>query len=92
MITLHRLGHIQHELHINPDLIVTIEAHPDTVITLANGAKLVVSEGPDQVAAEVRAYRVDVLAGALRTRRETGDPAPHAPVGLHLAPAAGRDA
>ena len=70
MITLHRLGHPEHELHVNPDLIVTIDANPDTVISLANGSKLVVAETPAQVAAEVRDYRVDVLAGALRSRND----------------------
>jgi flagellar protein FlbD len=70
MITLHRLGHAEQELHVNPDLIVTIEANPDTVITLANGSKLLVSEDPAQVAAAVRHYRVVILAGALRERRE----------------------
>ena len=86
MITLHRLGHAELELHINPDLIVTIEANPDTVITLANGSKLVVAECPSEVAAAVREYRVDVLAGALRARREPdGEPAVQAPVALKLA-------
>ena len=33
MITLHRLGHAAERFHLNPDLIVTIEANPDTVIT-----------------------------------------------------------
>src|SRR5579859_4012449 len=70
MITLHRLGHAEQELHVNPDLIVTIEANPDTVIALANGSKLLVSEDPAQVAAAVRHYRVVILAGALRERRE----------------------
>jgi uncharacterized protein YlzI (FlbEa/FlbD family) len=70
MITLHRLGHAEQELHVNPDLIVTIEATPDTVITLANGSKLLVSERPAEVAAAVRHYRVVILAGALRERRE----------------------
>jgi flagellar protein FlbD len=70
MITLHRLGHAELELLINPDLIVTIEANPDTVITLASGAKLVVAESPNRVAAAVRDYRVEVLAGALRTRAD----------------------
>ncbi len=88
MITLHRLGRVEHEFHVNPDLIVTIEANPDTVITLANGSKLVVSEPPAQVAAEVRDYRVEILAGALRQRRgEAEAPQPEvAPVALRLAP------
>lgn len=86
MITLHRLGHAELELHINPDLIVSIEANPDTVITLANGCKLVVAEAPAEVAAAVRAYRVEILAGALRLRREGGeDEVPPAPAPLHLA-------
>jgi uncharacterized protein YlzI (FlbEa/FlbD family) len=44
MITLHRLGIRSEELQLNPDLITTVEAHPDTVITLATGAKVVVCE------------------------------------------------
>jgi uncharacterized protein YlzI (FlbEa/FlbD family) len=83
MITLHRLGHAELELHINPDLIVQIEANPDTVITLANGCKLVVAEAPAEVAAEVKAYRVEILADALRLRNEGASNAPAVP--LHLA-------
>lgn len=83
MITLHRLGHSDHEIHVNPDLILTIDANPDTVISLANGSKLLVSESPAQVAEEVRRYRVDVLSGALRRRRD-GEPA-QAPGALRLA-------
>ena len=83
MITLHRLGHPEHELHVNPDLIVTIDANPDTVISLANGSKLLVNESPAEVAEEVRTYRVDVLSGALRSRRD-GEPA-QAPAVLRLA-------
>jgi flagellar protein FlbD len=70
MITLHRLGHKLEIFRLNPDLIVTVEATPDTVITLATGAKIVVAETPERVVAEVRAYRVDILAGALRRRHE----------------------
>jgi flagellar protein FlbD len=83
MITLHRLGHAELELHVNPDLIVTIEANPDTVITLANGSKLIVAEPPAQVAAVLRDYRVEILAGALQHRHD-GLPA-EAPVSLRLA-------
>jgi len=31
---------------LNPDLIVTVEATPDTVITLENGSRLLVDETP----------------------------------------------
>jgi flagellar protein FlbD len=64
-------------------LIVTVEATPDTVITLATGAKIVVAETPERVAKEVRAYRVDVLAAALGRRHELRRQNPHlAPVRL----------
>lgn len=84
MITLHRLGHKLEIFRLNPDLIVTVEATPDTVITLATGAKIVVAETPERVVAEVRAYRVDILAGALRRRHElrADGSAPHPHVRL----------
>jgi flagellar protein FlbD len=31
---------------LNPDMILTLEATPDTVITLTNGEKLMVKESP----------------------------------------------
>jgi uncharacterized protein YlzI (FlbEa/FlbD family) len=57
MIQLHRLGRTLVPFHLNPDLIVTVEANPDTVVHLATGANLIVSETPEEVAAEVRAWR-----------------------------------
>jgi len=81
MISLHRIGHQAEEFHLNPDLVVTVEANPDTVITLTTGTKIVVAESPERVVAEIRSYRVDVLSGALSKRRQLGgDPQPH---GIH---------
>lgn len=78
MISLHRIGHQAEEFHLNPDLVVTVEANPDTVITLTTGTKIVVAESPERVVSEIRAYRVDVLSGALNKRRQAqGDPQPH---------------
>jgi uncharacterized protein YlzI (FlbEa/FlbD family) len=74
MITLHRLGHADESFQLNPDLIVTIESTPDTVVSLATTAKVVVSETPEQVADLVRAWRVEVLSEALRTRRPQREP------------------
>ncbi len=85
MISLHRLGHQAEEFHLNPDLIVTVEANPDTVITLTTGTKVVVSEPPERVVQEIRSYRVDVLSGALNRRRQEGAPQPH---GVHARRAA----
>ena len=42
MIVVTRLNHTP--IVVNPDLIVFIEETPDTIITLANGEKLVVEE------------------------------------------------
>ncbi|MBX5469463.1 MAG: flagellar FlbD family protein [Thermoleophilaceae bacterium] len=64
MIALHRLGHPEEEFHLNPDIIVTVEATPDTVVTLATGAKMLVHETPEQVASAVCAWRARVAVGA----------------------------
>jgi flagellar protein FlbD len=68
MITLNRLGHHDEPFHLNIDMIVTIESTPDTVITLATGAKVVVAETPAEVTAAVYGYRAAVLGDALRRR------------------------
>jgi flagellar protein FlbD len=84
MISLHRLGHQAEEFHLNPDLIVTVEANPDTVVTLTTGTKVVVAEPPERVVEEIRNYRVEVLSGALGRRRQE-DAQPH---GMHARRAA----
>jgi uncharacterized protein YlzI (FlbEa/FlbD family) len=66
MIRLHRLGGENHEFDLNPDLVLTIEATPDTVVTLTTGSKLVVAESPDAVMAAVREWRVGILERALK--------------------------
>lgn len=78
MITLNRLGHSDEPFQLNPDMIVTIESTPDTVITLATGAKVVVAETPQQVAAAVQGYRTDVMSEAFRRRRPQRQPGPTA--------------
>ena len=70
MITLHRLGHAVDTFQINPDAITTIEATPDTVITLLNGQKIVIAEPPARVAETIQSYRARVLAEALLLRHE----------------------
>ena len=66
MITLRRLGHFEEHFDLNPDLIVSIESTPDTVITLATNAKVVVADTPQQVATAIRGWRAEVLLAALR--------------------------
>jgi uncharacterized protein YlzI (FlbEa/FlbD family) len=69
MIELHRLGQPE-PFQLNPDLIVTVEAHPDTVIQLATGARVVVTESPQDVSDLVRDWRVSITNAAWRERRE----------------------
>ncbi len=69
MITLNRLGQSDEPFQLNPDMIVTVESTPDTVISLATGAKVVVAETPDEVAAAVHSYRAGVLGEAFARRR-----------------------
>jgi flagellar protein FlbD len=84
MITLNRLGHSHEPFQLNPDMIVTVESTPDTVISLATGAKVVVAESPAEVAGAVREYRADVLgeAFARRSQRRVTAPTP-APTPAH---------
>jgi flagellar protein FlbD len=65
MIRLHRLGSSYEPFHVNPDLIATLEGHPDVVLTLTNGTKIVVAESDEEVVAAVRRWRIDVMTEAL---------------------------
>ena len=69
MIELTRLGSRREALWLNPDLIATMEAHPDTVIALTTGARVMVLESVEEVVQRVRAWRVSVLEGALGPSR-----------------------
>jgi len=64
MIRLHRLNH--GEMHLNADLIATVESHHDTVVTLVDGKTYVVLDTADEVVDAVRTYRASVLALAER--------------------------
>jgi flagellar protein FlbD len=57
-------------MFINEDLIESIEATPDTVLTLVDGRKIVVADAPQLVVDRARVYRASVLAATeeLRTR------------------------
>jgi flagellar protein FlbD len=68
MIEIHRLAHEDEPLHLNPDLIATIENTPDTVVTLTTGQKIVISDSADELIGRIRAYRVGMLADALNSR------------------------
>jgi len=48
--------------YLNPEQIQTVEATPDTVITLLGGKKMVVKEPPQEVSARFTRYRRATLA------------------------------
>jgi flagellar protein FlbD len=60
MIMLSRLG--GQPFALNPDLIERAEATPDTVITLCDGSKVIVSEPVPELIDRVREFRASVVA------------------------------
>ena len=71
MIRLHKLARSPQPFHLNPDLILTVEANPDTVVVLTTGSRLVVVETPEQVAEAVRTWRASVLDAMTRVPRRS---------------------
>jgi flagellar protein FlbD len=62
VILVHRLK--GEALFVNADLIESIEASPNTVLTLVDGRKAVVTETPEQVVTRIREYRASILVAA----------------------------
>jgi flagellar protein FlbD len=62
MITLHRMCHWDEPFQLNPDLIATVEAVPDTIVRLTNGKRVLVEESPEEVVNAIREWRASVLA------------------------------
>ena len=54
---------------VNIDQITWIEFNPDTVISLANGEKLLVRDTPDEIVARAQDYKRSLVAPPLRERR-----------------------
>lgn len=61
-------------LAVNADLIQRVEATPDTVVTLVDGSKLVVTESVDTIIDRVRLFRASVVAAADDLRRGASPP------------------
>lgn len=61
MISVHRLN--GSEFYLNSDLIQYMETIPDTVITLTNGTKLVVSESLAEVSEKIIDYQKLIRSG-----------------------------
>ncbi len=78
------------EMYLNADLVATVEAHHDTVVTLVDGKTYVVVETAEMVVTEITNYRASVLAAAEQQLADVTEPDEHldepARV-LHLRPA-----
>ncbi|MCW2993408.1 MAG: hypothetical protein JWQ18_903 [Conexibacter sp.] len=69
MIELHKLSHDRDPFQLNCDLIERVDATPDCHVTLTTGQRIAVCESVDEVIGKIRAWRVDILAQALRLAR-----------------------
>ncbi|HPG56290.1 MAG TPA: flagellar FlbD family protein [Candidatus Wallbacteria bacterium] len=49
------------EFLLNPDMIMQVEARPDTVITLSDETKYVVADSVDEVYDKIVQFRADIL-------------------------------
>ena len=56
---------------LNPDLIQRVDSTPDTVVTLVDGAKFIISEPLTEIVERVLAFRARVVATA-HSLEETG--------------------
>ena len=55
---------------LNPDLVERVECTPDTVVTLVDGTKYVISESVPEFIDSVRHYRASLIAQASRMEAE----------------------
>jgi uncharacterized protein YlzI (FlbEa/FlbD family) len=67
VIRLHRLSARAEAFYLNPDLIVSVDSTPDTLVILTTHARVMVTEAPEDVVAAVHAWRSSILAAALPT-------------------------
>lgn len=72
MILVHRLR--GDAVWLNPDLIEAVESTPDTVVTLVDGRRAVVSDPVEEVIERILEFRASVLVAAddLRSSNRRG--------------------
>jgi len=68
MVTLTRLNGTT--FVVNAELIETVEATPDSIVTLTNGKKLVAKESVEEIVERVIEYRRKTLKNLLYYREE----------------------
>ncbi|MCR4425781.1 MAG: flagellar FlbD family protein [Firmicutes bacterium] len=67
MIRVTKLNGVQ--VYVNAEFVETVAATPDTVITLTNGSRIIVSEPVEQVVSEIIRYRRRVNRRAVIVER-----------------------
>jgi flagellar protein FlbD len=65
VIRLHHLSARADAFYLNPDLIVSIDTTPDTVVTLTTHQKVLVKDTADEVVAAIHAWRASILAASV---------------------------
>jgi uncharacterized protein YlzI (FlbEa/FlbD family) len=75
VIRLHRLSARAEVFYLNPDLILSIDSTPDTVLTLTTHQKMLISDTPESVVAAIHAWRASILATAMPSTRRRSDAA-----------------
>jgi flagellar protein FlbD len=85
VIRLRRLGSKAEAFYLNPDLILAVEATPDTVVTLTTHNKVLVADSPEDVLNAIREWRASILNAALPKGQRRND------VGLTLVRGAAGD-
>ena len=73
MIRLRRLGSKAEAFYLNPDLILAIEATPDTVVTLTTHTKVLVADSPEDVQHAIREWRASIVNAALPKGQRRND-------------------
>ena len=68
---------------LNPDLIQKAEATPDTVVTLVDGTKYVVTESVELIMERVLTHRASVVALAQHLATVAEEPVAHAQAVRH---------
>jgi flagellar protein FlbD len=61
------------KLWINPHMIETMEAKPDTTLVLVYGKTIVVAEKPEEVVARIVAYRGGIASFAVKDASFLGE-------------------
>lgn len=57
-------------LVVNAEMIETLEATPDTIVTLVNGKKMIVKESTEEVIDRIVTYKRRTLANLIYHREE----------------------